>query len=305
MTDTLAALRDARYVSLTTFRSNGERKYTPVWIAPHGEEFVVITLADTWKVKRIDRNPAVELRPCDIRGRATPDAPAFAGQARVIRGPAAVTDVKGAIGAQYGAWYRVFARLEALAGRVRPRRNPRAGIYITVDPTPIDVPLPPAPMRVRSCTRLVPAAAEAVFELLADPRQHALIDGSGTLRGRVEGPRRLSLGATFSMAMQQARVPYRSVNRVVEFEEGRRIAWETFGEIGGRRIVGGQIWGYELAPRADPATGGEPAGTTVTHTYDWSPAMAPELLERLGYPDRSQRAMAATLDRLADVLAAD
>jgi uncharacterized protein YndB with AHSA1/START domain len=77
-------------------------------------------------------------------------------------------------------------------------------------------------------TRFVPAPAQEIFDLLADPRQHALIDGSGTVQSAVSGPERLSQGATFGMSMKMG-VPYRIKNTVEEFEEGRRIAWRHAG----------------------------------------------------------------------------
>lgn len=146
--------------------------------------------------------------------------------------------------------------------------------------------------RVRSTERLVRADVRRIFDVLADIRQHPLLDGSGTLRGAPEGPARLTLGSRFTMGMQQARIPYRSVSQVVEFEPDRRIAWRSTGEIAGRRVVGGQVWRYELEPRD--------GATLVRESYDWRGALLPRLtIELPGYPDRSERAMAATLERLA------
>ena len=76
--------------------------------------------------------------------------------------------------------------------------------------------------RAGSITINAPAAE--VFELVADPRNHSLYDGSGTLRGNVRGPERLELGSKFGMDMHLF-ANYRIKNTVVEFEEGKRIAW--------------------------------------------------------------------------------
>ena len=52
--------------------------------------------------------------------------------------------------------------------------------------------------RVVRGVRFVPAEPQAIFDLLADPTKHALIDGSGTVRDAQPGnPERLSLGAKF------------------------------------------------------------------------------------------------------------
>ncbi len=135
----------------------------------------------------------------------------------------------------------------------------------------------------RSVSRsvVVPAAPEQVFALLADPRRHPELDGSGTVKAVVRGPERLSAGATFGMRMQQG-VPYVMKNTVVEFEENRCIAW---------RHLGRHVWRFELEPLD--------GGTRVTETFDWAPAIAPRVLELLGYPARNTRSIEATLERLA------
>jgi uncharacterized protein YndB with AHSA1/START domain len=111
---------------------------------------------------------------------------------------------------------------------------------------------------VISRTRVVPAPPEEVFELLADPQKHQLIDGSSMVRGVIEGPIRLSQGATFGMKMQKGPVPYKIKNTVEEFEEGRVIAW---------RHAGRHRWRYELEPTA--------GGTKVTESFDTSTVPAP------------------------------
>lgn len=137
--------------------------------------------------------------------------------------------------------------------------------------------------------RAIPAPAEALFDVLADPAMHPVIDGSGTVRSALEGnPARLALGARFGMAMRILR-PYRMNNEVVEFEEGRRIAWSH---------VGGARWRYELEPRAD--------GTLVRETFDFARTTVPLLplfIRVARFPERNRVAMVATLDRLADVVA--
>jgi hypothetical protein len=80
-------------------------------------------------------------------------------------------------------------------------------------------------------------------------------------------------------------LPYSTKNEVVEFEEGRRIAW---------RHVGHHIWRYELEPVAE--------GTRVTETFDWAPARAPWALELMRLPERNRKAMESTLARLAAVV---
>jgi uncharacterized protein YndB with AHSA1/START domain len=140
-------------------------------------------------------------------------------------------------------------------------------------------------VRAAQATRLVPAPAAEIFELLATPAQHPLIDGSGMVRGvQDRTPERLSLGARFGMQMQAGRAPYKILNEVVEFEEGRRIAWRHFG---------GHIWRYTLEP-VDEHT------TRVTEEFDPSASRSPLVLRLLRASTRNQRSIDRTLDRLVD-----
>ena len=83
----------------------------------------------------------------------------------------------------------------------------------------------------------IDAPPATVFAIVADPHQHPRIDGSGSVRGIVEGPQRLTRGATFAMRMRLFGFPYRITNRVVEYEPDRLIAWRHFGA---------HRWRYEL-----------------------------------------------------------
>jgi uncharacterized protein YndB with AHSA1/START domain len=112
-----------------------------------------------------------------------------------------------------------------------------------------------------SVERLIPAPAEAIFELLASPARHHELDGSGHVQRPKGAPDRLSQGSSFSMAMRMG-VPYSMVSTVIEFEEGRRIAWQTHGPTAIGRYVGGRIWRYELEPTE--------GGTLVRETWDIS-----------------------------------
>jgi uncharacterized protein YndB with AHSA1/START domain len=134
--------------------------------------------------------------------------------------------------------------------------------------------------RCLSRSVLVDAPPAVVFDLLADPRRHPDFDGSGTVKGRLQGAQRLSAGAHFGMRMWLV-LPYVIRNTVVEFEEGRRIAW---------RHVGRHVWRYELEP-VDGAT-------RVTESFDWSGALSPRALELAGIPARNATSIEATLPRL-------
>src|SRR5262249_1216542 len=94
-----------------------------------------------------------------------------------------------------------------------------------------------------SVERVIPAAPEKMFDRIADPHRHHEFEGSGTVRDALDAPARLSLGATFGMSMKLG-IPYTMSSTVVEFDENRRIAWQTRsrGRLG--RRFGGRIWRY-------------------------------------------------------------
>lgn len=138
------------------------------------------------------------------------------------------------------------------------------------------------PARQVSATRVIAAPPETIFELLADPAAHARFDGSGSVQQHRGGaPERLSRGARFGMDMKIG-LPYKITNEVVEFEEGRRIAWRHYGH---------HVWRYEL----EPVDG----GTKVTETFDWGVARFPPFYEWIKAPAKNHRSMVATLERLA------
>lgn len=63
-----AAFSGQRYLNLESFRKNGTGIRTPLWFAQDGETIFVYTTADSGKAKRIRRDVAVNIAPCDMRG---------------------------------------------------------------------------------------------------------------------------------------------------------------------------------------------------------------------------------------------
>ncbi|MEO7126115.1 MAG: SRPBCC family protein [Nakamurella sp.] len=139
-----------------------------------------------------------------------------------------------------------------------------------------------------SVTRQIDAPPQALFDIVADPAMHLVIDGSGTVRGQRTGnPQRLSAGARFSMSMQVG-AKYRTVSHVIEFAEGKQIAWQ----VGGN----GAIWRYLF--EANGTVGATGDGTLVTEQWDVRTAPVRWLLAATGFAGRSRRGMTATLQRL-------
>jgi hypothetical protein len=130
----------------------------------------------------------------------------------------------------------------------------------------------------------VRAPASALFALVADPRRHAELDGSGTVRnGAVSGPDRLSMGAKFTVGMKMYGVPYAITSTVTGFEPDRMIEW---------RHPFGHRWRWELA-------GTEHGVTEVTETFDYSTSVAPTLLELFRWPAVNSSGITKTLQALA------
>jgi len=69
-------IQGQKYVSLITFRKNGQAVKTPVWFAERDGKLYVQTRSDSGKYKRIRNNPQVEIAPCTMSGKIT--GPEFA-----------------------------------------------------------------------------------------------------------------------------------------------------------------------------------------------------------------------------------
>ncbi|HEU4362377.1 MAG TPA: SRPBCC family protein [Mycobacterium sp.] len=131
-------------------------------------------------------------------------------------------------------------------------------------------------IKVVSASREIAAPAEQIFAFIADPAQQPRWDGNENLAEADAAQRVRAVGEVFAMTLILGVV---RENHVVEFEEGRRIAWLP-AEPG--RQPPGHLWRWELQPL-------DARRTRVTHTYDWS---------RLIDPNRLERARATTADKL-------
>ena len=120
-------LAKQRYVSLTTFRRDGTAAAVPVWVvSDDGERLLVWTGADTWKVKRIRRNPRVLIAPADYRGREL--GPRAEAQARVL-GPEAEAVVVPLLRRKYG-WQRRALDIQGRLTSLLRRRPSAAPVYL-------------------------------------------------------------------------------------------------------------------------------------------------------------------------------
>ena len=81
-------------------------------------------------------------------------------------------------------------------------------------------------------------------------------------------------------------IPYMIKNTVVEFEEGKRIAWCHFG---------GHRWRYILEPTE--------GGTNVTEQFDMTTAKNVKMERRMGAPEKNRKSIEKTLEKLATLFA--
>jgi hypothetical protein len=134
----------------------------------------------------------------------------------------------------------------------------------------------------------VAAPASELFAIVADPRRHHELDGSGTVGANIRGPERLEAGARFATKMKMFGMPYRITSTVTAFEPDRLIEW---------RHPVGHRWRWEF----DPVT---PTKTRVTETFDYRDAgpvkNALRYYELTGFAKRNAAGIEATLQRLHD-----
>lgn len=140
--------------------------------------------------------------------------------------------------------------------------------------------------RIVSASRDIAASAADLFELIADPAQQPRWDGNDNLAESAPGQRVRAVGEVFRTTLTVGAV---RENHIVEFTEGRRIAWRP-AEPG--KQPPGHLWRWELEPVGDTLT-------RVTHTYDWTDLHDEkrEVRARATTADK----LTASLDRLAEL----
>jgi len=105
------------YLSLETYRKNGEAMRTPVWFVRDGERLYIRTVAESGKVKRLRRTPRLRIALCDRLGNVT--GPWVAATGREVRDdPALAARVDQLLEEKYGEMKRQLAARAAAEGRV-------------------------------------------------------------------------------------------------------------------------------------------------------------------------------------------
>jgi Polyketide cyclase / dehydrase and lipid transport len=134
----------------------------------------------------------------------------------------------------------------------------------------------------------VAAPASELFAIVADPRRHCELDGSGTVRDNVRAPERLDVGSRFSTRMRMYGVPYRVTCTVSALTPDQLIEW---------RHPVGHRWRWEFHAIS-------PTITRVTETFDYRDAGTVKnrlnYYKATGFVKRNAAGIEATLSRLRD-----
>lgn len=143
------------------------------------------------------------------------------------------------------------------------------------------------PRRVSRSVEVHAPAAE-LFAIVADPRRHHELDGSGTVVDNIVAPERLVPGARFSTKMKMFGFPYRITSTVTAMKPDELIEW---------RHPLGHHWRWEFAAVS-------PTRTRVTETFDYhdtGPVKdASNYYQRTGFAKRNAAGIEATLTKLRD-----
>jgi PPOX class probable F420-dependent enzyme len=131
VTDTLATLDRAKYISLTTFRKTGVGVPTAVWFAIMGGSLVVITSATAGKVKRARNKGRAQFVRCSMTGRVASRAVPVDGTVEVLtEGDDAYPGAMAALRAKYGVQFRY-----AFGSESKPKGAPGTRVILRITPT--------------------------------------------------------------------------------------------------------------------------------------------------------------------------
>ncbi|MGE2833309.1 SRPBCC family protein [Mycobacterium sp. SMC-4] len=142
-------------------------------------------------------------------------------------------------------------------------------------------------MRIVSVGRDIEAPADLIFELIADPARQPEWDANDNLVEAAPGQRVRAVGDVFTMTISTGAQRH---NHVVEFTEGRLIAWQPSEPDSSPP---GHLWRWELEPLSETRT-------LVIHTYDWSRLTDEARMTRAR--DTTGDKLKASLDRLATLV---
>jgi Polyketide cyclase / dehydrase and lipid transport len=143
------------------------------------------------------------------------------------------------------------------------------------------------PQQVSRSVEVAAPAAE-LYAIVADPRRHHELDGSGTVRDNIKMPSEVVEGCKFSTSMKMLGVPYRVTSTMTVLKPNEVVEW---------RHPVGHSWRWEFESLA-------PALTRVTETFDYRNAGSIKntlkYYERMGFRKANASGIEATLTKLHD-----
>jgi PPOX class probable F420-dependent enzyme len=124
-------LSSEKYLRLTTYTKDKRPKSTPVWFAfSDNDKLCIVTDDDSWKAKRIRRDPMVLVCACDSRGNVESDPESFPGHASIHCSDAVEFEASNTnIAEKYGGYYWAFR----IISKLRRKKQCAIMIKLTVD----------------------------------------------------------------------------------------------------------------------------------------------------------------------------
>jgi hypothetical protein len=107
--------RKEEFLSLETYRKNGQTIKSPMWFAQDNDALYLWTMADTSKVKRIRNNPNVNIAPCKRMGAVTGEW--MTAHATIDDSPIVVAQVEAMLLKKIGLFFRIFRFIDAIRDR--------------------------------------------------------------------------------------------------------------------------------------------------------------------------------------------
>ncbi|NBU64354.1 MAG: PPOX class F420-dependent oxidoreductase [Chloroflexia bacterium] len=119
--------RKEEFLSLETYRKNGQTIKSPMWFAQDNDAVYLWTMADSSKVKRIRNNPHVNIAPCKRMGEVT--GAWMTAYATIDDSPLMVAQVEAMLLKKIGLFFRIFRLIDAI--RDRQKNSQRICIKLT------------------------------------------------------------------------------------------------------------------------------------------------------------------------------
>ena len=108
-----------RYVSLATYRRNGQEVRTPVWLAKFDANYYLFSEGKAGKVKRIRANGRARLAACDLRGRICSGW--LEAQGRIVEEPELIERIYAALRRKYRWQMKIGDFFSKISGRYHKR----------------------------------------------------------------------------------------------------------------------------------------------------------------------------------------